>query len=137
MMSLIGLLCGSFDHQLEQFGVNLVPLKEAGIVRIFRAWVEDWEEELLKKNDCVAEARLLEKYKNLVFLDPDTEETFTVFGNNLEFRRGRDGGWNIIAVSSDESVEDEGFVIGQMLVDLIAETEQAYGVQIIHYDGSI
>ena len=69
MMSLIGLLCGSFDHQLEQFGVDRAPLKEAGVVRIFRAWVEDWEEEDRKVNDCVAEARILTKYKNLVFHD--------------------------------------------------------------------
>ncbi len=98
--------------------------------------MEDWEEELLKKNDCAAEARLLEKYKNLVFFDPDTDKTFTVHDNNLEFRRGRNGGWNIIAVCSDESVEDEGFVIGEMLVDLIGTTAQAEGVEVLYSDGS-
>ena len=60
----------SFDLQLEKFGVDMKQLKEPATTRIFRAWVEDWEEELLKDNDCVAEAHLLEKYKNLVFMIP-------------------------------------------------------------------
>ena len=35
---------------------------------------------LLQANDCVAEARILEKYKELVFYDPDTKKTFKVWG---------------------------------------------------------
>ena len=31
------------------------------VERIFWAWVEEWEEEARKKNDCVEEARLLTK----------------------------------------------------------------------------
>ncbi len=50
--------------------------------------MEDWEIELLQVNDCVAEARILEKYKDLVFYDPDTKKTFKVWGGNLEFHSG-------------------------------------------------
>ena len=61
----------SFDMNLENFGVDTTQLKLATSKRIFRAWVEDWENPLLKINDVIAEVRLLEKYKDLVFYDPD------------------------------------------------------------------
>ena len=77
----------SFDHQLEKFGVDMAGLKNPATSRAFRVWVEDWEEELLKQNDCVAEAMFLEKYKGLVFWDPDTKVNFTIHKDNLEFRR--------------------------------------------------
>ena len=59
--------CFSFDLQLEDFGVDTEELKEPATKRIFGAWLEEWEKEIVKKNDCVAEARLLAKYKNLQF----------------------------------------------------------------------
>ena len=47
--------------------------------------MEDWEEESRKKNDCVAEAKLLAKYRGLVFRDPDTNYcAFKVVEQNLE-----------------------------------------------------
>ena len=49
----------NFDLRLEKFGVNTGILKEPAVERIFRLWVEDWEEEARKKNDCVSEALLL------------------------------------------------------------------------------
>ena len=124
-------ICVSFDLQLEKFGVDIKELKQPATTRIFRAWVEDWEKDLLKMNDCVAEARILEKYRGLVFWDPDTEANFTVHEDNLEFHRGKDGGWHLIGNSSDESVEDEGFAIGEMIIGMIADTEQRSGVEII------
>jgi len=60
----------NFDHQLETFRVDLDALKESATKRIFRAWIEDWEKDALEDNDAVAEAKLLEKYKNLVLLRP-------------------------------------------------------------------
>ncbi len=50
------------------------------IERVFRAWVEDLEEEARKKNDCVAKAQLLAKYKGLVFWDPNTGKSFSILG---------------------------------------------------------
>jgi hypothetical protein len=62
----------NFDLELESFGVDMGALKGPVIERIFWAWVEDWEEEAQKKNDCVAEAHLLAKYKGLIFHDPNS-----------------------------------------------------------------
>ena len=42
-------------------------MKKPTITRIFCAWLEDWEKELLQVNDCVAEARILEKYEDVMF----------------------------------------------------------------------
>ncbi len=63
-------------------------LRQPKIHRIFWAWLEDWEKELLEVNDCVAEAWLLEKYRDLMFLDPDTNKTFKVWSGTLEYHRG-------------------------------------------------
>ena len=49
----------NFDMQLERFDVDTGALKVPAVERIFQAWVEDWEEEARKNNDCVAEACLL------------------------------------------------------------------------------
>ena len=40
-------ICVSFDLQLEKFGVDTVVLKQPATNRVFRAWVEDWEKDLL------------------------------------------------------------------------------------------
>ena len=61
----------NFDMQLERFDVDTGALKEPAVECIFQAWVEDWEEEARKNNDCVAEACLLTKYKGLVFNDQE------------------------------------------------------------------
>ena len=125
------MICVSFDLQLEKFGVDTVVLKQPATNRVFRAWVEDWEKDLLKMNDCVAEARILAKYKGLIFWDPDTSANFTVHEENLEFHRGKDGGWHLIGNSSNVNVEDEGFAIGEMIIGMIADTVQRRGVEII------
>ena len=73
--------------------MDTAELKKGSVVRVFRAWLEDWEEDMLRHDDPVAEARLLEKYKNLVFFDPDTQTTFTIHDKNLEYhRKKRRGG---------------------------------------------
>ena len=46
----------NFDMQLERFDVDTGASKEPAVERIFRAWVEDWEEEARKKNCCVEQA---------------------------------------------------------------------------------
>ena len=87
----------NFDLELDKFGVDMIALKQVQIQRVFRAWVEEWEEMARKKNDCVTEAQLLAKYKGLVFRDPDTNLSFKVWKQNLECRQGRGGGgWYVI-----------------------------------------
>jgi len=68
--------------------MDVEQLKKPTITRTFRAWLEDWEKELLQVNDCVAEARILEKYKDLLIFDPDTGKNVKVWGRNLEFHKG-------------------------------------------------
>ena len=123
----------NFDQQLEQFGVDTMTLREPVVQRVFHAWVEEWEEEDRRKNDPVAEARLLTKYKNLVFNDPDTGATMSIYDKNMEFWRGRGNGWMVIATSADEGVEDEPFAL-EVVCSLIAQTPQVEGVKIIRKD---
>ena len=120
----------NFDLQLEKFGVETDVLKEPAIERIFHAWVEQWEEDIRMKNDPVAEAMLLQKYKNLVFNDPDTKSTMAIWDANMEFRRGKGNGWVLIGCSADPDVEDEPFSL-EMACKLIGQTKQADGVQVI------
>lgn len=120
----------NFDLQLEKFGVDTNQLRERVVQRVFHAWVEDWEQEDRKKNDCVAEARLLEKYKNPVFHDPDTGATFSIWEKNMEFRRGRGNGWMLIAVCADDDVDDEPFSL-EMACELIGSTPQGGGVKVV------
>ncbi len=75
----------NFDLELEIFGVDTLALKIREVEWVFRAWVEDWEEEARKKKDCVCEAQLLAKYKGLVFCDPDTRKVYYVCDQNMEF----------------------------------------------------
>ena len=70
------------------------------------------------------------KYENLVFLDPDTGATFSVWHANMEFHHGRRNGWNLIGISADDSVDDEGFSL-ELACQLIGKTKQADGVQVI------
>jgi hypothetical protein len=79
----------NFDLQLEKFDVNTVILKEPAVQRIFHAWVEDWEEDARKKNDCVLEALLLQKYEGLVFHDPNSGNDFCIWHQNMEYHRRR------------------------------------------------
>ena len=116
---------------LENFGVNAEELKTPTKKRVFNAWIETWEETLLHKNDVVAEIRLLEKYKNMVFYDPDNKCMYTVHPENLDWQHGRGRGWHLIAVPSNKAFDDEPFQIGQMVIDLIAETDQNDNVKIV------
>jgi hypothetical protein len=120
----------NFDLQLERFGVDTTQLKEPAIQRIFRAWVEDWEEQARTKNDCVVEAQFLQKYKGLVFWDPDKKTTFSIWEQNLEYQRGRGKGWLLIGVPADKNVAEEGFTL-ELACELIGKTKQVDGIQII------
>jgi hypothetical protein len=121
----------NFDLQLEEFGVDTNALKGPATECVFHAWVEDWEVELRNKNDSIAEACLLQKYKGLVFFDPDSKNTFSVCDKNMEYPRGAGNGWFVIAVFDVEEVEDEPFAL-ELACELIGETPQASGVKVIH-----
>ena len=132
-----------FDAQLANFGVDLDELKEPANVRVFRGWIEDWERPLLVSNDSVAEAKqLLAKYSGLRFFLPDDGVTYTIHEANLEFQRGSskkkniDKGWNIFGIPPDSTDDDdeEPFMINDLLCELIADTTQVAGVEVIKQD---
>ena len=120
----------NFDLQLEKFGVDTNILKEPAVQHIFRAWVEDWEQDARKNNYVVAEARLLLKYRGLVFHDPDTDNGFSIYDQNMEFHRGRGNGWFVLRVCSTNAVEDEGFLL-DIACELIGGTPQKEGIQVM------
>ncbi len=126
----------NFDLELESFGVEMRPLREPAVECVFRAWVEDWEEEARKKNDCVAKAQLLAKYKGLVFRDPNLEKSFLIWEQNMEFCRGRGYGWFLVAVCADDDDDDdenEAFSL-EIACELIAETPQKDGIQVVRQE---
>ena len=127
----------SFDLHLQNFGVDTDALREPVSTRVFRAWLEDWEVELLKMNDCVTEAKLLEEYKGHVFNDPDTQVNFTVHADNLEICIGKEGGWNLIRNYLDDGVEDEGFAIGEIIIEMIDDLQQGPEVEIIRMNEEV
>ena len=124
----------NFDLQLEKWDVDSDALKEPQVSRIFQAWVEDWEGEIRMRNDPVVEARLMQKYQSLVFLDPDTGKTFHVYQGNMEYRRGRGNGWFVLAVCSDDAGGEEenmeAFSL-EVACELIGTTEQTRGVSVV------
>ncbi len=46
----------NFELQLEKWNVDTSALKEPQVTCVFLAWLEDWEQEIRKKNDCLVEA---------------------------------------------------------------------------------
>jgi hypothetical protein len=125
----------NFDLQLEKWDVDSDALKEPQVLRIFKAWVEDWEEDIRMRNDAVVEAQLLQKYQSLVFLDPDTEKTFHVYQGNMEYRQGRGNGWFVLAISSDDAggkeENMEAFLL-EVASDLIGSTQQTRSVRVVN-----
>ena len=84
----------------------------------------------------VEEACLLTKYKGLVSNDPDSGSTFSVWDQNMEFRRGRGrgNGWFVIGVTSADKPDDESnnepFSL-EMAYELIGATKQKEGVKVL------
>jgi hypothetical protein len=121
----------NFNLQLEKFGVDTGKLKEPAVQRIFCAWVEDWEEDARKKNDCVSEALLLQKYKGLVLHAPDSGNDFCILHQNMEYHRGIGNGWFLLGVCAEDGVEDEAFTL-ELACEMIGDTPQKDGVQVVH-----
>ena len=69
----------------------------------------------------------------LVFNDPDSGSTFSVWDRNMEFRRGRGNGWFVVGVSADKPDDEscnEPFSL-EMACELIGATKQKEGVKVL------
>ena len=73
---------------LSRYGVDVDHLVKVP-TRIFRAWLEEWEEEILYENDPVHQARLLEKYGGMAWHDPDFDQMLTASCDRMYFSRKR------------------------------------------------
>jgi Protein of unknown function (DUF 659) len=84
----------AFEHGLENWnaspGPGNEPIPEVP-KRLFYAWIEDWEWECLHHNDPEAEAKLLQKYNGLRWIDPDGSNGPVLCiaeQDNMEFQGG-------------------------------------------------
>ena len=100
-----------------------VPLPEVP-KRLFKAWIEDWEWDCIHSKDSVAEAKLLQKYGGMSWVDPNDFELYKVEECNMEYLgRGRGSeGWCLIA-TRDSDGGMEPWVI-DIAMDLIATYDQ-------------
>ena len=55
-----------------------------------------------------------------------------MYSGNLEYHKGRDGGWCAIGVFTDDEYDDEPFVVGDMLIEMIAATQQQSHILIVY-----
>ena len=87
----------------------------------------------------MVEGRLLNQYRDLDFYDPDDEVTRTVYSRNLTCvkncvgkRVGRvDGFFSVHNPDDDNNNNIQSFIISDFVVDLIADTQQTAGVQVV------
>jgi hypothetical protein len=115
----------AFDVGLEDWnaGFGDVP---APVVpkRLFKAWIEDWEWDCIHDNDVVSQAKLLQKYGGLSWIDPDEEELCISKEEEMDFQGGRNGaGWCLIGTRPRDGGM-EPWVL-DVVIDLIAAYEQA------------
>ena len=91
---------------------------------------------MCQRHGCLQNTRVL------FFFDPDSGKTFSVYGKNMEFRRGRGNGWFVLAVCSDLDQDDnedddndnwEAFSL-EVACDVIGDTPQAEGIVIVRGD---
>ena len=73
-----------------------------------------------------------EKY-SIPFCDPNTGKSFLIWEQNMEFRRGRGNGWFLVGGCADDEDDNEAFTL-EIACELIGETPQRDGVQMIHWN---
>jgi hypothetical protein len=76
---------------------------------------------------------LLQKYKGLVFHDPDSGNDVCIWQQNMEFCRGRGNGWFLLGVCVEDGVEDEAFM-PELACEMIGDTPQKDGIQVVHWE---
>ena len=54
--------------------------------RIFNAWINDWESDILRTQDQENEQSLLKKYNIIRLFDDEENQTYMIATENLEFK---------------------------------------------------
>ena len=89
--------------------------------RVFKAWLEDWEFEAVHNNDVVVEAKFLQKYGGLRWID--LECGYELVCEGVRFYGGRvKAGWALVAKRLHDGKIDTWTC--DLAVDEIAEFEQ-------------
>ena len=116
----------AFRNGLEDWsdGRDKAPAKPQ---RLFKAWYEPWEKKSVKNKDVVAEAKLLAKYGDLKWLDPDSKQMMRADADSLEWKRSLCG-WGVISIN-ETTGELETWAIS-LLPKLIGKTQQESHVQV-------
>jgi hypothetical protein len=108
----------TFDLQLEKWGTTIELLVQLGPKRTFKGWLEDWELEIVKKNDVINEAKLLRKYGGLRWHDVDDDKMFVADSEEMIFHGGRSGcGWCVKGIREGDG-ETEPWPIGVVVVEI-------------------
>jgi hypothetical protein len=109
---------------------------DSRVKRTFKAWIEDWELEAIRKNDPVSENLLLRKYGGLMWKDPDCKshaKYFLADSNSMKWYRltkNNGGGWAVIgydqyydekATKEDMEAHIEPWAITDDLISCIEE----------------
>jgi hypothetical protein len=120
---------GLENFEADEASDGMQRFRRASPRRLFHAWREDWEKVACKTNDLVHETKLLRKYANLRWLDPDTKRMFVCDPDNLEWHRS--GGWCAIGTRDDGTLEPWPL---KLLPSLIKKTKQetVLNVEIVH-----
>jgi len=120
-----------FDLGLDKFGVK-INMDAEDERAIFKNFVEDWEEESIKKRSKSNEHLLLKKYRGVRFYDVDTDEVF-VIAKNLEWKKKTKGDSrtpcfgivaSLVGGGDDDDDDDENtqfYHINEVLHLMIAE----------------
>jgi len=116
--------------------VDTLELKKPAAKRRFKAWIEDWEEEARVNQDEVCMVRLCNKYGNLKFWDPDNKRMCRIHDEDMKFFKGNkrqkiDRGWSVVAVYGDGEEDAEPWQVGELLCQVIRDTPQDEGVEVV------
>ncbi len=118
-----------FDLGLEKWGVDVLELKKPlGPRRLFKCWVEDWEN--VMDQGQVMRVRLLNKYGGLVFDDIDSNPPVRMRVSTTKLKYIKRSGWHAMAEPPDYVGDDDDDVLkpiaitNDVLIELIKNTEQ-------------
>ena len=110
-----------FSVKDQLFDATVVP------TTVFRAYIEDWEEEAVVDHDCLSMFKLLGKYGNMRYIYPEEEanEFYTICGHKMKWIQRESGkkrrknrldvpesnyeGWACILIPKGEVFDDDEF----------------------------